>query len=256
MIRIVCLSVLAQLLFVNALKSNGDDYYYNLAIQGNEQYSAGNYDSALTLYSQVVNANFSSANLYYNLGNTYFKLNQLAPSIYYFEKAHKLAPFDKDIEFNLSMAKDQITDRIQDVPTPFLEKSWAFIRNLLSIDGWGILGTITFALFVILIGFYLLSTNITFKKLAFFLSLGFLVVAVASCSLGFSALSYVTSENEAVVFAGSLSVKSEPNFGASDLFIVHEGTCVSVLEETNNWVRISLPDGNEGWAPLEDLKRF
>ena len=118
-------------------------YYYDLALQGNEQYTAGNYDSAITLYSQVVNASISSANLFYNLGNSYFKVNELAPSIYYLEKAQKLAPFDKDISFNLEMAKDQIPDRIKDVPTPILAKSWSFIRNLLTIDGWGIFGTIS-----------------------------------------------------------------------------------------------------------------
>ena len=240
----------------SAAAESEQKYYYDLAIQGNEQYTAGNYDSAITLYSQVVNANISSANLFYNLGNSYFKVNELAPSIYYLEKAQKLAPFDKDISFNLEMAKDQIPDRIKDVPTPILAKSWSFIRNLLTIDGWGIFGTISFCIFILLIGFYLLSTNVSLKKLSFFLSMGFLLATILSLTLGFSALNYVKSKNQAIVFTGSLSVKSEPKQSSSDLFIVHEGTSVNVLEELNNWVRISLPDGNEGWAPLEDLKRY
>ena len=92
--------------------------------------------------------------------------------------------------------------------------------------------------------------------MAFFLSIGFLLATIGTLTLGFSALNYVQSENQAIVFSGSLSVKSEPKQSSSDLFIVHEGTRVSVLEEVNNWVRISLPDGNEGWAPLEELKRY
>ena len=252
--QLILLLFLTTLVFGSQAKDN--EYYYSLALQGNEQYTAGNYDSALTLYSQVVNSNFSSANLFYNLGSTCFKLNQLAPSIYYLEKAQKLAPFDKDIAFNLSMAKDQIPDRIKDVPTPILEKSGAFIRNLLSIDAWAILGTISFSLFISLIGFYLLSTSVSLKKMAFFLSIGFLLATLGTLTLGFSAMNYVKSENQAIVFAGSLSVKAEPKQSSLDLFIVHEGTCVNVLEEVNNWFRISLPDGNEGWAPLEDLKRY
>ena len=235
---------------------NDHEHYQQLALSGNEQYEAGNYDSARTLYAQVVNSNFASVNLYYNLGNTYFKLNQLAPSIYYLEKASKLAPFDKDIEFNLNMAKDQITDRIKDVPTPILQQGWFKVRNLLSIDGWGILATTAFALFILFIGYYLLSANVSLKKMAFFLSLGFFLLTAASLIFGFSAKNYVTSENQAVVFAGSLSVKAEPRASSSDLFIVHEGTTVNVLEEVNDWVRLSLPDGNEGWAPLSELKQF
>ena len=251
---------LILLLFFIALvlgsEAKDNEYYYSLALQGNEQYADGNYDSALTLYSTVVNSDFASANLFYNLGSTYFKLNQLAPSIYYLEKAQKLAPFDKDIAFNLSMANDQISDRIKDVPTPILGKSAAFIRNLLSIDAWAVLGTLSFLLFISLIGFYLLSNSISLKKMAFFLSIGFLLATIGTLTLGFSALNYVQSENQAIVFSGSLSVKSEPKQSSSNLFIVHEGTRVSVLEEVNNWVRISLPDGNEGWAPLEELKRY
>ncbi len=238
------------------LTAKSSDHYYNIALQGNQQYEAGNYDSALTLYSSLVNANFSSANLYYNLGNTHYKLNELAPAIYYLEKAKKLAPFDKDIEFNLNMAKRQIVDRIEDVPQPIIERAWFYLRSLMAIDSWAVLGTLTFALFILLIGFYALSAKVYVKKLAFFTSLGFLFLAASSLIFGYSAMNYVKSEKQAVVFIGSLSVKAEPNSSSSDLFIVHEGTTVNVIEVVNNWARVSLPDGNEGWAPLEDIKRF
>ncbi len=251
--------LIALLFAFNALAAfagSETNYYYQLAQSGNQAYEQGEYDSAITLYSKVVNANFASPNLFYNLGNSYFKTNNLAPSIYYLEKAHKLAPFDKDIEFNLNMARSQITDRINSVPQPIVVKVWSYVRNLMSIDSWAILCVVAFMIFVVLIGFYLLSASVALKKLAFFTSFGFLLTALLSITSGLSAYNYVKSENQAVVFAGSLSVKAEPKSSSADLFIVHEGTTVNVLEEVNKWVRVSLPDGNEGWAPLEDVKRF
>ncbi|UTW62124.1 tetratricopeptide repeat protein [bacterium SCSIO 12741] len=256
--RIIALTlgIIAGLQFTGWALEDNAARYDNLFQMANEAYEQGEYDTAVSLYSQVVNAGYSSARLYYNLGNAFFKSEQLAPAILYYEKAAKLAPADGDIRFNLEMANSQIYDKIESVPTPFLEQSWSFFRNLLSARGWGVLTLICFTGFLALLAFYLITPGVSLKRISFFGFMVLLFLAIIGFVAGQSARNYILSKDQAIVFSPSLNVKAEPKNSSADLFVIHEGTKVSVLEQNISWSRVALPNGNEGWVPTDEIEPF
>ena len=236
--------------------SKANEFYEELFEQGNQVYDLGEYDSAISIYSQVVNANFQSPLLYYNLGNAYFKSNQLAPAIYYYEMALKMDPSNADIQFNLEMANSQIADRIQKKPTPILTQAYLGISTLLSPNSWGYATLILFVLALTLLTLYLLSGNSSVKQLSFFAAIGLFGSFALAFGIGQMVKSDWTKQDKGIVFTSTLNVKAEPKLAAADLFVIHEGTKVDVLEQADNWIRIALPDGNEGWVQTVDVKTY
>ncbi|MCB0480361.1 MAG: tetratricopeptide repeat protein [Flavobacteriales bacterium] len=236
--------------------SSEADRYEDFFELGNIAYEHEAYDSAATYYSQIVNSGYESAALLFNLGNAYYKSGELSAAIFYYEKASKLSPNDADIRFNLEMANSQIVDKIEKVPQPALTKVINWFRDFLSPNDWGILTVVAFMLAVMFFGIYLLSQTVILKKLTFFSFLFLMGLSLFAASFGYVSMCAVSDEDEAIVFAASLSVKSEPRSSSSDLFVIHEGTKVALLEKTGDWCRVSLPDGNEGWVPLESIKTY
>jgi len=235
---------------------NGDEFYNELVEKGNLAYDNGEYDSSITFYSQVVNSDFQSSTLFYNLGNAYFKDKQLAPAIYYYEKALKLSPSHPDIRFNLEMANSQIVDKVSKKPVPIMDQAYLGISSLLTPNQWGYITDLLFVLLLLFLAAYLLSGSITLKRLSFYGSMGLLLLFVISFTVGQMVKNRLLNEDQAIVFTGSLTVKAEPRLTSSDLFVIHEGTKVAVLETGEIWLRIALPDGNEGWARKSDVKLF
>ncbi|MBD78728.1 MAG: hypothetical protein CL840_07400 [Crocinitomicaceae bacterium] len=253
--RLILLSILS-ICFINRSWSNGDQFYNQLVEAGNKAYDESKYDSAITFYSQVVNADFQSATLFYNLGNAYFKDMQLAPAIYYYEKALKLSPSDADIKFNLEMANSQITDKMPKKPVPILDRGFIMVSSLLTPNSWGVLTVVLLVLAIGLFASYLLSSSVSIKRLSFFGSLGLTCICFTSGIIGQMVKSNLITKDQAIVFVSTLTVKSEPRLNSADLFVIHEGTKVAVLEDGEKWLRIALPDGNEGWARADDVKTF
>jgi tetratricopeptide (TPR) repeat protein len=236
--------------------SNGSSFYTDIYQKANQAYELGQYDSAIEYYSQVVNANFESRNLYYNLANSYFKNSELAPAIYYYEKANKIAPNDPDVRFNLELANSQIVDKVEKKPDPILSKIYDGISTLLSPNQWAWLSIISLFLALLFITTFLLSESQILKRLTFFGTFGWMFLFLVSFVLASLLKNDLLNQNEAIVFTSTVNVKSEPKLSSADLFVIHEGTKVSVLQLEENWSRISLPDGNEGWVPSEDIKAF
>jgi hypothetical protein len=219
-------------------------------------YDEGNYDSAVALYSQVVNANFESKNLYYNLGNAHFKNNDLAAAIYYYERAKKLAPNDADIAFNLSMANSQIVDKLEERPVPILSQAYMGVSSLFTANQWAWLSLLFFVLLVAGVSIFLLTPAQAIKRLSFFGAASFLMCFVITFIVAAVVKNGVASRTNAIVFGSTINVKAEPKISAADLFVIHEGTKVKVLDNSADWSRIALPDGNEGWVPNEEIKAF
>lgn len=253
--RILLLSILTFFTSIISF-ANGDEFYNQLVEKGNLAYDNGEYDSSITFYSQVVNSDFQSSTLFYNLGNAYFKDKQLAPAIYYYEKALKLSPSDPDIRFNLEMANSQIVDKVSKKPVPILDQAYLGISSILTPNQWGYATDILFTLLLLFLTVYLLSRSISLKRLSFFGSFGLLLLFIVSSTVGQMVKNRLLIEDQAIVFTGTVTVKAEPKLNSSDLFVIHEGTKVAVLESGEIWLRIALPDGNEGWARKQDVKMF
>ena len=222
--------------------------------QGNALYNDGNYTEAIEKYQAILKQGEHSAELYFNLGNSYYRLNNIAPSIYYYEKALQLAPDDKDILNNISFARNMTIDVVDTIPEVGFSKLINNITNMMSFDTWSKMAVGLVIVFVILFLSYYFSYASTKKRIAFVVSLASIVLAFTSLSFAYHKYNLEKNDKPAIVFAKESQIKSEPNLRSSEAFKLHEGTKVQILDTVNNWKRIRLADGKTGWIVSEDIK--
>ncbi len=219
-----------------------------------DAYNEGDYQQAISLYDEILEKGEHSAALYFNLGNSYYKLNQIAPSIYYYEKALLLQPEDSEIKSNLAYAQNMTLDAIEVLPETGLAKIYQRITGRMSFDQWAYTSVVFLILFVLgYLLFYFLSYA-THKRIALISSLTFLMVSLVSVLFAFMQFTQFKAEQPAIVFSEVVSVKSEPNNRSGEAFILHEGTKVNVLEQLNDYKKIQLVDGKVGWISAEEIK--
>lgn len=221
--------------------------------KANQAYKAGFYDNAATLYEKVISDGLASPNLYYNLGNAYFKAAKYPLAILNYERALKLDPSNEDIVYNLKVANNQILDKIDELPRLFYMKWWDSLKQLFSPDGWAYLSIILFTLFFVLLTFFLLSSSIKIRRML--LPISFVVLLFSLISLGIASQTYNNAKDhrEAIVFAPSLPVKSSPEESGIDLFVIHEGLKVQIMDELTGWREIKIANGSKGWVKAETL---
>jgi tetratricopeptide (TPR) repeat protein len=222
--------------------------------QGNSLYNDGNYTEAIEKYQAILDSGKHSAELYFNLGNAYYKLNNIAPSIYYYEKALQLAPNDTDILNNIAFARNMTIDVVDNIPEIGFSKFVKTFTNLLSFDAWAKISVGLVILFVILFLSYYFSYTSFKKRLAFVGSLAAVVLACSALSLAFHKYNLDKNDKPAIVFAKESQIKSEPNLRSTEAFKLHEGTKVQILDTVNNWKKIKLADGKTGWIVSDDIK--
>jgi tetratricopeptide (TPR) repeat protein len=224
--------------------------------QGNALYNEGDFDQAILKYEGVLNNGEHSAELYFNLANAHYKLNHIAPSIYYYEKALQLAPNDKEIQNNAAFARNMTIDAIDSVPEVGLSNYIKNMTNKLSFDSWAKASVLFVCLFVTLFLLYYFAYSTTRKRLSFVSSM--ICIGLASLSLAFAFHKYNLEKKDqpAIVFAQESQVKSEPNLRSTEAFILHEGTKVQILDTVNNWKKIKLSDGKTGWVVNDDIKKL
>ena len=219
-------------------------------------YNEGEYTKAADSYLQILENGEHSAALYFNLGNTYYKLNDIAPSIYYYEKALLLKPNDKDIKNNLAYAQNMTLDAIEPLPQTSLAKFYNKLTHYLSFDQWAYVGIVLMLLFVgCYIAFYYFKFA-TQKRIAFISSIIFLLGSLMAVFLAYFQFQKFNSDQPAIVFAEEVGIKSEPNNRGQTVFSLHAGTKVNILEHLNDWTRIGISDGSTGWIPSEEIKNL
>lgn len=213
----------------------------------NKAYQEADYKRAETLYRAILEQGMHSAKLYYNLANTLFKQEKLGEAILYYNKALRLSPADEDVRHNLEYAENSTKDSIEQIPEFFLFAWIRAVRNLMSCDGWTI-----FSLVILVIGlaaalFYLLAQRISTRKAGFYVMvLAALLFLVATLFANYERKAIV-NHNEAIVMSSAVSVKSSPDRAATELFVLHEGTKLSIGERMDGWVEVRIADGRKGW---------
>jgi tetratricopeptide (TPR) repeat protein len=216
-------------------------------------YNQEDYTTALNEYKGITDSDLQSNELYYNIANCYFKLNQLAPSILYYEKALKLSPLDEDSQFNLSIAKLQLVDKIIEIPIPFHLRVVHSIVGLCSLQTWSVLSLVFLGLFAIALMFLLFvnKSKVLNKKSLLLSGISFLILAIIS----FNAAYYIDTHTkvEAILMVDNAYVKSAPAKQSKDLFILHEGTKMEVIESFDQWTKIKLSDGMIGWLKSDTI---
>jgi tetratricopeptide (TPR) repeat protein len=220
--------------------------------RGNLEYQKGNYGEAEQFYRQILSSGIHKGPVYYNLGNACFKQRKLGEAIYYWEKARQLMPSDKETRENLELANLMIVDKIETAPDPLLFKLLSGLVSLFTLEqeGWLVL-----ALFIaanLLFTIYLIVKKHAFHFLIASLAAGLLfLVFCGSVSWKIYERDY---RQKGIVIAQKVDVRSGPGTENITVFSVHEGIKVRVLENTNGWTQITLPNGWNGWLPREDIR--
>lgn len=243
------------ILFCFSLNAFSFDAEKNMEL-GNQVYSEGLYDSALVFYKEIADNGFESAALYYNMGNAYFKNNKLPSAILFYEKARKLAPNDEDIQYNLSIANTMIVDKIEKVPELFYKHWWNYFYNMFDANTWTVISIISWVILLFFIAIFILSQSRGFKKTSFYVGLLFLFLTIATTGLASQKYYYTKEQKEAIIFTPTITAKSSPTQNAVDLFVVHEGTKIVIMDSVQDWVKIKIPDGSIGWLPADSLKEI
>ncbi len=223
---------------------------------GKEAYKAENYQEAIDSWRQIVDNGEESPELYFNLGNAHYKLNNIGPSIYYFEKARILDPNDADIKNNLAFAENARVDVIEPLPQTVFKTWYERISGVTDFDGWATAGVVFTFSFVFLFLTYYFSASERKKRFLFASSIVALFLLMASVAMAFTTYADYQNNNPAIVFSEKVEVKDAPSVGGEVSFLIHEGTKVQVLDRETNWVRIRLADGKDGWIPSADIKEL
>ncbi|AXT18737.1 tetratricopeptide repeat protein [Flavobacteriaceae bacterium AU392] len=222
---------------------------------GNDLYNEGKFQDAIKKYEAVIKTGEHSAELYFNIANAYYKLNNTAQSIYYYEKALLLSPNDEDIKNNLAFARNMTIDAIEEIPDIGFSKTMKTITNSFSFDGWAKLSVLLVLLFVVFFLGYYFSFETVRKRIAFLSSVTSLGLMLITLFFAFQKYNYEQKNKPAIVFAQESEIKAEPNLRSEENFKLHEGTKVQVLEKfDNNWFKIKIADGKTGWIPSEDIR--
>lgn len=233
----------------NGISQNGEIFK-----KATEAYNNGEYQKAIDLYDGILGKEQHSPELYFNLGNCYYKLDEIGPSIYYYEKALLLKPNDPEILNNLGFAQNMRLDAIAEMPKTAMTRLHDTVVNALSFDQWAYLAVALIILFVLAYILYYLSYSSTKKRVAFLSSITSLGLSLFSLVMAYMAYQDFNSDNPAIIFNREVVVTSEPNQRSEKVFALHEGTKVNVLESLETWSKIKIDDGQTGWIPSENIR--
>ena len=221
--------------------------------KANDAYSMGQYESALAYWLQIEDSGEHSYKLYCNIGNAYYKTGSMGKAVLYYEKALKLNPAGEDAKINLQIAKLQTLDKIEVVPE-FILTTWIKdIRNMMSSDSWAYVALGLFAVVALLMLLFKFAPTVGQRKFSFVLACIVFLFAIFAVIFAANLRANANSEDQAIVMVPVSNVKSAPNATGNNLFILHEGSKVEILEEAGKWCRIEISDGRQGWMQKNDV---
>ena len=217
-------------------------------------YSQKEYTQAAEIYQTIIARYGNSAEIEYNLGNAYFKSNQLAPAILHFERALKMNPLDDDIRFNLQMCNARIVDQITPLGQFFVGRLFYSLGQMNTSNNWAWTSIVLFILFIICFGSYFLARRRWLKKTGFYVGIVSFLICILAFVYAWQGRSQIENSKEAILFSLSVTVKSSPDKSGTDLFVLHEGIKVKIKSTLGDWYEIELADGNIGWLQAKDLQ--
>ncbi len=245
--------MLLRLLLIVVISANifasGFEQLFN---EGNELYRNGKYNEAIVVYKKMLDSNFESANLFYNLGNCYYRLDKLGYAILFYEKGKKLSPGDDDIHHNLLFARNNTIDKIETLPSIFIFEWWESLIAVFSVDGWTYLLLLFLFFLLISISVFLLTRNPLFNRYSLFSGLISFLLLIFTLTVLLVRLNTDASQQYGVVIESVVEVKTSPDKSSKNAFIIHEGLKSRIDDKLDNWYKIKLEDGKVGW--IEESK--
>lgn len=246
-LKIMLLTIMsAGMLTANAVtKSDADSAYVH-----------EEYDEAIQIYEKLLKQG-DDADVYFNLGNAYYRNKDYTHAILNYERALLLNPGDADIRFNLDMVRAKTIDRIVPESEMFFVSWYKSVVNITSVDGWAKIAVSTFILMLLLIVLYLLNDKVLIRRLTLYLSELVLVFFILSNIFALAQKHQLENRNTAIITASSVSVKSTPAKNGTDLFVIHEGTKVQITDNSmTGWKEVVLADGKKGWLEASQIERI
>lgn len=224
---------------------------------GDSAYSKGDYSTAIAVYENILANGDEAAELYYNLGNAYFKSDEIAKAIINYERAILLDPSDKDIRFNLEFARSKTVDKVSDGYTVFLMRWIDSLIDTMPMDSWCIMGIVTFILLLLSLLLFFFSRNLSVRKAGFVSAIIMLIITIFANIAAYNHYDRITDRTDAIVTVPSVTAKSTPDESGTSLFVIHEGRKVKITDDTmNGWKEVELEDGTIGWLPANSLERI
>ena len=221
---------------------------------GDSAYIKEDYATAAQIYEGLL-SDGESADVYYNLGNSYYKLGEIAKSILNYERALLLQPGNGDIRANLEVARAKAIDKVELVPEIFFISWIKSLINIMSVDAWAWWGIVSFLFFIVALYFFIFSKQVVLKKIGFTASIVLLMITVCANIFASEQKEHLVNRTSAIVMNPSVTVRSTPSESGTSLFILHEGRTVSIKDKSmREWTEISLEDGKVGWVPASSIE--
>lgn len=246
----VFIVLLALFLFNYEVEAKGESELFS---QANQLYMDQSYEKAAAAYEQLLQAGKTAPEIYFNLGNAYYKTGNIAAAILNYERAKRLRPSDPDIAYNLRMANLNTIDKIEPLPQLFYEKWWDDYVNEGSVNRRAMIAValfwITFGVGVV----YLFSRRIAVRKITFFLMLLLALAGTFTWYLTYQQNRHLNNHQAAIIFTDSAYAKSSPDDKSANLFLLHAGTRIEVLDELKGWKKVRIANGNEGWITSDAI---
>ena len=224
--------------------------------QANDAYQTNNYEGAIELYTKVIDLQYESATLYYNLGNAYFKNGNNARALLWFERALRLNPNNEDVIHNINFVQQKLIDKIDILPELFIVKWWNVCSSLLTGNQWAVLSIIACATFALCLLLILLIRISWIRSASIFIAVFALFFTIFSIIFAKRETSRYKQSPEGIIMSQVINVKSTPTEKGSDLFVIHSGLKVGITDRLNEWVEIKLPNGEKGWIQAEQVEEI
>jgi tetratricopeptide (TPR) repeat protein len=224
--------------------------------QANAAYQSNDFKEAIALYTKVVDLQYESAVLYYNLGNAYFKSGDNARAMLWLERASRLAPNNEDIIHNINFIQQKLIDRIEQIPELFFVKWWNNCSQLFTGNQWAILSIVACILLVLSLLLMLLIRIPWIRSTSIFIAIIALFFALFSIIFAKKETSRYIQHPEGIIMGYVVNVKSTPAEKGSDLFVIHSGLKVAITDHLNEWVEIRLPNGEKGLVLLSQIEEI
>ena len=229
---------------------------YNKAM-ADSAYTAADYATAIHIYEQLLATEGESAPVYYNLGNAYFKSNDIARSILNYERALLLDPSDDDILFNLELARSKAVDKNAVVSELFFVTWFRDFCSVLSVDGWAKCGILCFIILILCLTLFIFNKKGKTKKIIFIFAILSLACTVLANAIASSQKDKLVHREGAIIMEPSVTVRSTPSVSGTELFILHEGKKVIIKDDSmKDWKEIEIEDGNIGWLPASAIEQI